>query len=83
MERHGEFPSGFSPWRYARRLGAGKLAIHGFRNDSDQPASILNLFAPGAPRDGYFEGLPPWPRRRPTAPGAPVDATEYLVPHDL
>ena len=32
--------------------------VHGFRNDSDQPASMLLLFAPGAPREGYFEGLP-------------------------
>jgi mannose-6-phosphate isomerase-like protein (cupin superfamily) len=31
--------------------------IHGFRNSSDQPASMLILFAPGAPREAYFEGL--------------------------
>jgi quercetin dioxygenase-like cupin family protein len=31
--------------------------IHGFRNDADEPASILILFAPGAPREAYFEGL--------------------------
>jgi len=31
--------------------------IHGFRNESDAPASILILFAPGAPREFYFEGL--------------------------
>jgi mannose-6-phosphate isomerase-like protein (cupin superfamily) len=31
--------------------------IHGFRNEADQPASILMLFAPGAPREAYFEGL--------------------------
>jgi mannose-6-phosphate isomerase-like protein (cupin superfamily) len=31
--------------------------IHGFRNDSGEPASMLLLFAPGAPREGYFEGL--------------------------
>ena len=31
--------------------------IHGFRNEADQPASILMLFAPGAPREFYFEGL--------------------------
>jgi mannose-6-phosphate isomerase-like protein (cupin superfamily) len=28
--------------------------IHAFRNASDQPASILILFAPGAPREDYF-----------------------------
>jgi len=31
--------------------------IHGFRNEADQPASLLMLFAPGAPREHYFEGL--------------------------
>jgi mannose-6-phosphate isomerase-like protein (cupin superfamily) len=32
--------------------------IHGFRNESGKPASMLLHFAPGAPREGYFEGLP-------------------------
>lgn len=32
--------------------------LHAFRNDADEPASMLLLFAPGAPREGYFEGLP-------------------------
>jgi mannose-6-phosphate isomerase-like protein (cupin superfamily) len=31
--------------------------IHGFRNVADDPASVLMLFAPGAPREHYFEGL--------------------------
>jgi mannose-6-phosphate isomerase-like protein (cupin superfamily) len=31
--------------------------IHGFRNESGQPASMLLHFAPGAPRESYFEGL--------------------------
>jgi mannose-6-phosphate isomerase-like protein (cupin superfamily) len=31
--------------------------IHGFRNDGSEAASMLILFAPGAPREGYFEGL--------------------------
>jgi mannose-6-phosphate isomerase-like protein (cupin superfamily) len=30
--------------------------VHGFRNESG-PASMLLLFTPGAPREGYFEGL--------------------------
>lgn len=30
--------------------------LHGFRND-DGPASMLLHFAPGAPREAYFEGL--------------------------
>jgi mannose-6-phosphate isomerase-like protein (cupin superfamily) len=31
--------------------------IHAFSNDSDAPASMLVLFAPGAPREAYFEEL--------------------------
>ncbi len=31
--------------------------IPGFRNEADEPASMLMLFAPGAPREFYFEGL--------------------------
>jgi mannose-6-phosphate isomerase-like protein (cupin superfamily) len=31
--------------------------IHAFRNESGEAASMLILFAPGAPREGYFEGL--------------------------
>ena len=31
--------------------------IHGFSNDSGEPASLLILFVPGAPREAYFEGL--------------------------
>lgn len=31
--------------------------IHGFRNESRQPAEMLLHFAPGAPREAYFEGL--------------------------
>ena len=32
--------------------------LHGFKNNSGEPASMLLHFAPGAPREGYFEGLP-------------------------
>ncbi len=31
--------------------------IHGFRNESHARASLLILFAPGAPRERYFEEL--------------------------
>jgi len=31
--------------------------VHGFHNDYDEPASMLLLFAPGAPREAYFEAL--------------------------
>ena len=31
--------------------------LHGFRNTSGAPASLLIHFSPGAPREPYFEGL--------------------------
>jgi quercetin dioxygenase-like cupin family protein len=31
--------------------------IHGFGNESGEPATLLILFTPGAPREGYFEEL--------------------------
>lgn len=31
--------------------------VHAFRNESGEPAAMLLLFTPGAPREGYFEGL--------------------------
>ena len=31
--------------------------VHAFRNESGLPASMLILFAPGAPREAYFEEL--------------------------
>jgi mannose-6-phosphate isomerase-like protein (cupin superfamily) len=31
--------------------------IHGFRNEADEAASMLILFAPGPPRERYFEEL--------------------------
>jgi mannose-6-phosphate isomerase-like protein (cupin superfamily) len=31
--------------------------VHAFSNESGRPASMLLLFAPGAPRERYFEGL--------------------------
>ncbi|MCC5581469.1 cupin domain-containing protein [Microtetraspora sp. AC03309] len=31
--------------------------VHAFRNESGEPASMLLLFTPGAPRESYFEEL--------------------------
>jgi mannose-6-phosphate isomerase-like protein (cupin superfamily) len=31
--------------------------VHGFHNESDEPASMLLLFAPGGPREAYFETI--------------------------
>ncbi|MFJ3220228.1 cupin domain-containing protein [Kitasatospora sp. NPDC086801] len=32
-------------------------AVHGFRNESGEPASMLMLFAPGVPRESFFEEI--------------------------
>ncbi|MGV9884033.1 cupin domain-containing protein [Streptomyces sp. NPDC003006] len=43
------------------KAGAGDFlyvpvgGLHAFKNDSDEPASMLLLFSPGAPREEYFE----------------------------
>ena len=34
-----------------------ETGVHAFRNESGGPASMLIRFAPGAPREAYFEGL--------------------------
>ena len=53
--------------------------IHGFRNESGEPASMLIHFAPGAPREGYFEGLRDW-----AVSGRPSEeaAAEFYRYHD-
>jgi mannose-6-phosphate isomerase-like protein (cupin superfamily) len=50
--------------------------IHGFRNESGQPASMLLLFAPGAPREGYFEGLAELAQK------SDVERAEFMAYHD-
>jgi quercetin dioxygenase-like cupin family protein len=35
--------------------------VHGFRNEADEPASVLMLFAPGAPREVTSKGSARWP----------------------
>ena len=53
--------------------------IHGFRNESGEPASMLLHFAPGAPREGYFEGLAEF-----AASGKPSDEelAAFYLRHD-
>ena len=53
--------------------------IHGFRNDSGAAATMLIHFAPGAPREGYFEGLAEFARS-----GRPNDEemAEFYRRHD-
>ena len=46
--------------RRARRATSSTCppgGVHGFRNESGAPVDMLILFAPGAPREGYFEEL--------------------------
>ena len=50
--------------------------VHGFRNVSGEPASMLLHFAPGAPREAYFEGLPD------LAGASEEERTEFFVRHD-
>ena len=54
--------------------------LHGFRNESGEPASMLILFAPGAPREAYFEGLAEIGRAgvRPS----PEEMAEFYLRHD-
>ncbi|HEV3363825.1 MAG TPA: cupin domain-containing protein [Acidimicrobiia bacterium] len=54
--------------------------LHAFRNDSGAPASMLILFAPGAPREGYFEGLAEWVAsgRQPSE----EERVEFFLRHD-
>jgi mannose-6-phosphate isomerase-like protein (cupin superfamily) len=54
--------------------------IHAFRNESGQPASMLLLFTPGAPREAYFEGLAEIAAsgRQPSA----EEITEFYRQHD-
>ena len=53
--------------------------LHGFRNDSDAPATLLIHFAPGAPREAYFEANARFARD-----GRPDDATmaDFYREHD-
>ena len=50
--------------------------IHAFRNDSGQPATMLIHFAPGAPREEYFEGL------RGMAGASDEERAAFLLLHD-
>jgi quercetin dioxygenase-like cupin family protein len=53
--------------------------LHSFKNHTDEVASMLLLFSPGAPREGYFEGL------LELAEGKQVSAAEldaFFVEHD-
>lgn len=47
-------------WRTASAgdfLHVPENAVHGFRNDGDEPAEMLIIFTPAENREAYFEGL--------------------------
>ena len=50
--------------------------VHGFRNESGAPASMLILFTPGAPREDYFE------RVHTVGEMTPEDRDEFFRRHD-
>jgi mannose-6-phosphate isomerase-like protein (cupin superfamily) len=50
--------------------------IHGFRNVSGEPTSMLLHFAPGAPREAYFEGLVD------LATKTPAERDSFMLYHD-
>ena len=53
--------------------------IHGFRNESGAPASMLIHFAPGAPREAYFEGNARYARE---GRGSDEEMAEFYLAHD-
>jgi quercetin dioxygenase-like cupin family protein len=53
--------------------------IHGFRNESGEPASMLLLFTPGAPREDYFETIADAGRRESMDQ---ADRSEFFLRHD-
>ncbi len=52
--------------------------LHGFRNESGEKASMLILFAPGAPREDYFETLAHLAANPMTAD----ERAEFMLRHD-
>lgn len=53
--------------------------LHGFRNESGAEASMLLHFAPGAPREAYFEGLDRLARGE---KWSPEDYDAFMAAHD-
>lgn len=54
--------------------------VHGFRNESGADASMLILFAPGGPREAYFEGLVEI-AQRPEKPNE-AELADFYARHD-
>jgi quercetin dioxygenase-like cupin family protein len=60
-------------------LHVPKGGVHAFRNESGEPASMLILFTPGAPREDYFETLADGARR---AGMSEEEWAEFYLRHD-
>ena len=55
--------------------------LHGFKNVSGEPASMLILFTPGAPREAYFETLADVAQQR-RPPLADPERAAFMDHHD-
>jgi mannose-6-phosphate isomerase-like protein (cupin superfamily) len=53
--------------------------LHGFKNESGREASMLILFAPGAPREEYFETLVEIGKGRQLSP---AELADFYLRHD-
>ena len=54
--------------------------VHAFRNESGEPVSMLILFAPGPPREAYFQELAE--RIASRHQGTDAERTAFLARHD-
>ena len=54
--------------------------VHAFRNESGQRAEMLLLFAPGAPREAYFEAVVE--RASSGQRSSEAERVEFLRQHD-
>jgi quercetin dioxygenase-like cupin family protein len=72
---------GWQPTRAGDFLHVPPGGVHGFRNDSGEPASMLLLFTPGAPREEYFETLVEIAQGH-RGPMDPEERAEFMLRHD-
>ena len=70
----------WQPYRPGDFALASERGVHGFRNDSDEPASFLILFTPGIAREEFFAEMAELRRtgRTPT----PEEMTAFYARHD-
>ena len=70
--------TGWKPARPGDYFHVPEGGVHGFRNVEGEDASMLLLFAPGAPREDYFETL----ARLAQNPMTPEGRAEFMTRHD-